>query len=46
MLPAPVILAGGQFTEAGLDGGGVFVVIFSCSRVFLVKLQGCTVLSF
>ena len=46
LLPAPVIFAGGQFTEAGLDGGGVFVVIFSCSRVFLVKLQGCTVLSF
>ena len=45
LLLAPVILAGGQLSEAGLDWGG-FVVIFSSSRVFFVKLQGCTVLSF
>lgn len=46
LLLALVILAGGQFSEAGLDGGGVFDVISSSSRVFPINLQGCTVLSF
>jgi len=46
LLLAPVILAGGQFSEAGLDGGGVFDVIFSSSRVYSINLQRCIVLSF